>query len=414
MYLPEDLMLGVLPRLPPKSLSRFRSVCKAWQAMIDSPPFMNQYLMLTHAYDVSGNESLHLICQECIFGPTNMTFLFSDKQIINLNCLPDISDLYEDTERWFHPSICGPINGIYCISITPSQTSRCVNMFWNPGNGQVHVLPPIPDPVITDHLADLYNEMERDPLAMLYGGFEFDPLSEDYKFFSIEQYGYPFLSPLHHFVCFHLYSLASNSWQQLDPVQLAHPDLINIYDDGRATFVPELMTPILALPFNRSCHWVDDRVVGRDESGMIVITYLLSFDIVNRVFRVSTIPKTALGESFLSLTTVDGCLAAVSLEDVLNSIDKVAAVIHVGVMKEYGIEESWIKAYRVVLNAPGTFLGIVDDQLFVQETDGWMVLYALGSHQEDYNECCYVPFQHFTILPFKGSLIPICPSTHAQ
>uniref|UniRef100_A0A7C9AY38 F-box associated domain-containing protein n=1 Tax=Opuntia streptacantha TaxID=393608 RepID=A0A7C9AY38_OPUST len=149
-------------------------------------------------------------------------------------------------------------------------------------------------------------------------------------------------------------------------------------------------------------------------TSIIVITHMLSFDIVKHVFSVSTIPKTALGESFLSLTTVDGCLAAVSLEDVLNSIGKVAAVIHVGVMKEYGIEESWIKAYRVVLNAPGTFLGIVEDRLFVQETDGWMVFYALGSHQEDYNECCYVPFRHFTILPFKGSLIPISPNTHAQ
>ena len=152
-------MLQILLRLPPKSLSRFRSVCKAWQAMIDSPPFMNQYLMLTHAYDVSSNECLHLICQEWIFGPTNMTFLFSDEQIIDLKCLPGLTNLYEDTDRWFNPSICGPINGIYCISITLTQTSHNINMFWNLGNGQVHVLPPIPDPVMPDDLVDLYNEI---------------------------------------------------------------------------------------------------------------------------------------------------------------------------------------------------------------------------------------------------------------
>jgi len=135
------------------------------------------------------------------------------------------------------------------------------------------------------------------------------------------------------------------------------------------------MTPILALPFNRSCRWVDERVVGVDESGIntsiVVITYMLSFDIVKHVFRISTIPKTALSESFLSLATVDGCLVAVSLEDVLNSNDKVAAIIHVGVMKEYGIEESWIRAYRVVLNALGTFLGIVKDPTFCSR-NRWM------------------------------------------
>ncbi|KAJ8430254.1 hypothetical protein Cgig2_009432 [Carnegiea gigantea] len=342
MYPPEDLMLQILVRLPPKSLSRFRSVCKALQAIIDSPSFRKQYLLLT--YGASSHDHLNLICQQRVSGPNVVTFLLSDGQIIDLKCLPGITDLYKDTDRWFFPSISGPINGIYCIEITPTQSSRITIMFWNPGNGQFRVLPPIPHPVMPNDLEDYYNGIRRDPLHAFYGGFEFDPLFEDYKSNSISEY-----------------ALASKSWQQLDPFQLACPGLIIVYDDGR----PRSFAQLLFLA------------------------------------------RTALGKAYVRLTTVDGCLAAVSSEDSFASNHKVATIISVGVMKEYGIEESWIKAYRIALNAPGTFLGVVEDELFVKETDGWVVSYCLGAHQEDYNEYCYAPFQESEILPFEGSFIPV-------
>ncbi|KAJ8430253.1 hypothetical protein Cgig2_009431 [Carnegiea gigantea] len=192
MYLPEDLVLQMLVRLPPKSLSRFRSVCKAWQAIIDSPSFINPHLMLT--YGASSHDRLRLICQREVFGPNTVTFLLSDDHIVDLECLPGIADLYEDTDRWFYPSISGPINGIYCIQISPTQSARNAIMLWNPGNGQFHVLPPIPEPDDLN-LEDLYNEFGRDPLECCDGGFAFDPLSDDYKFILISEYGDPYDDP---------------------------------------------------------------------------------------------------------------------------------------------------------------------------------------------------------------------------
>ncbi|KAJ8430255.1 hypothetical protein Cgig2_009433 [Carnegiea gigantea] len=180
--------------------------------------------------------------------------------------------------------------------ITPTQSSRSAIMFWNPRNGQFHVLPPIPHPVMPDDLEDYYNEIRRDPFHCFYGGCEFDPLSEDYEFNGISEYGDKF-SNLYH-------------------------------------------------------------------------------------------------------------LLPLSSEDSLASNNEVATITSVGVMKEYGIEEPWIKACRIVLSASVTFLGIVEDELFVKETDGWVVSYRLGAHREDYNEYCYAPFQELEILPFEGSFIP--------
>lgn len=43
-YIPDEVMFDVLLRLPSKSLMRFKSVCKAWHAMISSPIFINAHL----------------------------------------------------------------------------------------------------------------------------------------------------------------------------------------------------------------------------------------------------------------------------------------------------------------------------------------------------------------------------------
>ncbi|GLT54820.1 hypothetical protein SLA2020_279860 [Shorea laevis] len=38
-YLPEELVLNILSRLSPKSLFRFRCVCKTWRTLIGNPDF---------------------------------------------------------------------------------------------------------------------------------------------------------------------------------------------------------------------------------------------------------------------------------------------------------------------------------------------------------------------------------------
>ncbi|KAK9162194.1 hypothetical protein Syun_003096 [Stephania yunnanensis] len=40
----EDVIIGILSRLPAKSLFRFKSVCKAWRTLIDQPSFIHKHL----------------------------------------------------------------------------------------------------------------------------------------------------------------------------------------------------------------------------------------------------------------------------------------------------------------------------------------------------------------------------------
>ncbi|KAF7018219.1 hypothetical protein CFC21_031527 [Triticum aestivum] len=46
LYLPDELVSEILPRLPVESLLRFRSVCKVWRGIIDKNSFLRQHLRL--------------------------------------------------------------------------------------------------------------------------------------------------------------------------------------------------------------------------------------------------------------------------------------------------------------------------------------------------------------------------------
>jgi hypothetical protein len=44
-YLPEDVVLNILSRLPPKSLLRFRSICKSWLSVIGNANYLSKNLL---------------------------------------------------------------------------------------------------------------------------------------------------------------------------------------------------------------------------------------------------------------------------------------------------------------------------------------------------------------------------------
>ena len=49
---PEELLMKLLSLLPPKSLIRFRSVCKTWDSLIGNPDFFSKNL-LNHSIIIS-------------------------------------------------------------------------------------------------------------------------------------------------------------------------------------------------------------------------------------------------------------------------------------------------------------------------------------------------------------------------
>jgi hypothetical protein len=43
-YLPDEVVVDILHRLPVKSLIRFRCVCKSWNSLIQTPAFIDSHL----------------------------------------------------------------------------------------------------------------------------------------------------------------------------------------------------------------------------------------------------------------------------------------------------------------------------------------------------------------------------------
>ncbi|KAK9007025.1 hypothetical protein V6N11_019353 [Hibiscus sabdariffa] len=43
-YIPKDVVIGILKRLPVKSLVRFRAICKSWNSVICDPCFISTHL----------------------------------------------------------------------------------------------------------------------------------------------------------------------------------------------------------------------------------------------------------------------------------------------------------------------------------------------------------------------------------
>uniref|UniRef100_M8B3W4 Uncharacterized protein n=1 Tax=Aegilops tauschii TaxID=37682 RepID=M8B3W4_AEGTA len=65
-YLPSDVILAILSWLPPKSVLRFTSVCKSWQAMLSDPGFITAHLERSKTIRPS------LLMVPCVYDPNDI------------------------------------------------------------------------------------------------------------------------------------------------------------------------------------------------------------------------------------------------------------------------------------------------------------------------------------------------------
>jgi hypothetical protein len=188
IYFPDGLFLDILCRLPPKSLFRFRCVCKTWYKLIGNPdlftpnnPF-NQNpnpppLLLVKAKHAS-DDGKHMLC-----------FLSHDTMKLESEITMDV-----DGCRLQDPKIVASCNGLICLR---EQQSSCIYI-WNPAAATsqgLKSLPPITHPV--------------DPKRV---GFGFDRRSNDFKVLVVYEFNdrdgrkKPRAD---------VYSLSTGAWRQL-------------------------------------------------------------------------------------------------------------------------------------------------------------------------------------------------------
>ncbi|XP_050222074.1 F-box/kelch-repeat protein At3g06240-like [Mercurialis annua] len=175
-YLPEEVVLQILSRLPVKSILKFRCVCKLWNCIVKNPHFIsafssnnhNHYFFLRHSYASYQDSRLR----------------FDNKH------LDHYLRLYPPSDKAKIISVVASSNGLVCLSGASQKF-----ILWNPSIRKSLMVPESTFP-------------RSCPNSKTVLGFGFDSRTNDYKLLMAR-----FL--VHSISEVFLYSLNSNSWKKI-------------------------------------------------------------------------------------------------------------------------------------------------------------------------------------------------------
>ncbi|GMI74448.1 hypothetical protein like AT3G06240 [Hibiscus trionum] len=267
--LPEVLVLEILSKLPVKSLTRFRCVCKPWSCSFQTPLFItkhhnnnlrnNNLNLLFKGFQGNTIDGLHYFYQLSTEKGQN----FSAKQKFHIPFFG---------KGWSNLFVDGPCNGILCLNEPEDKVA-----LWNPSTREFKILP--------------QSSVQRPPSADYTSfdglGFGYDSQTDDYKVlrFVISHFDDLSFDPNHQA---ELYSLRSDSWKEISTngVYVRDCPLFNKYLNG-------------------FYYW---HAAG--DSGYLI----LSFDMVNEKFSTLSLPST-LVQSYWHLLDFNGLLGAILQPD---------------------------------------------------------------------------------------------------
>jgi len=344
-YLPEEVVVEILSRLPPKCLIRFKSVSKRWRALIGNPDFLSKNLLNHSIITQNPSHPLRLILfcardiSEC--GRPTGNSIHSFRSYDSLRCasqthlnLPPLTPDFE---------IVASCNGLICL-----WDEKLNDIYlWNPvTSSDLEALPRAPSRCHTGFRVS-NNDFDV--------GFGFDSGSNDFKVVTLldtDEDGW---------LEAEIYSLRSGSWRLLDMkvnfdmryvTERAALDGVFLWYDGY-TF--------------RDC--VDDRIVA--------------FDFSDEEFRIMQSPDARLfcdyGQYERTLTKLKGSVAMI----VFPSCHK-KNFLDIWVMLEFGVSESWTRLLiiELPLHLERPLMFWKNGELFMDNSEGQVVLYDILAQTE--------------------------------
>ncbi|XP_030969433.1 putative F-box protein At3g16210 [Quercus lobata] len=170
-YLPEEVVINILSRLPPKSLIRFKCVSKTWLSLIGTPDLITRNL-INHSTLISKSED-----------PNNPLFF-----------LVKATDKIDTSKHTFS------FDGLLCLCFASTI------YLWDPTTSSV--LEPLP-PITPREMVNVdFHSV----------GFGFDSTSNDFKVVRLLNVHFRSATNLLHISQeAEVYSVSSGSWRQLDP-----------------------------------------------------------------------------------------------------------------------------------------------------------------------------------------------------
>ncbi|XP_054779338.1 F-box/kelch-repeat protein At3g23880-like [Prosopis cineraria] len=322
-YLPQEIIVNILKRLPVKSLIRFQCVCKHWKHLIKSSYFVSE-----HLHHSSLQNPCLLFQREMSGDPFILHLLDSRLQVRELQ-----------NDFWC-AQIVGSSNGLLCIGMGKYILSPLSFLLWNPAIREVRQVP--------------INDFERASAV----GFGFSPIINDYKVVRIT------IGILKSRV--DVYSLNTGLWKEINFGKLK--DL---------SFCSNAVTA------NGTLFWRAFDVKDLDEISVKSLgsdfDLIVSFDIAMELFTL--IPEPAIDpDSSAHLVVCENKLAMLCL-----TFD--SFLIDLWVMEEEGTSEfgkrwSWTKKHTIITSSGMLFPSVIWRNEIVCKSDEvvwtsiWGIQYA--------------------------------------
>ncbi|KAE8718311.1 Detected protein of unknown function [Hibiscus syriacus] len=357
--LPEMLVLEILSKLPVKSLTRFRCVCKPWSSSFQTPHFIAK-----HQQNNLKNNNLNLLLKRCHGNTHDDIHYFSQlstEKGQNFRVKHNIH-LPFFKNCWYAPLVDGPCNGVLCLHDAGKAA------LWNPSTREFKILP--------------QSTVQRPPAvdSTSFGclGFGYDSQTDDYKVVRFvtnyfeENLDEGLMADWIEQV--ELYSLNSDSWKEI-PVPGVHAygsPLFNNYVNG-------------------FYYW---QAVG-DSDHLIV-----SFDMANEKFSTLPLPEFGgtLAQYYFQILDFNGLLGAIFYprEGTDKSFDL------------WVMNGSWTKQLSIEslprVHRPLGFWK--NDEMFLESSDDELVLFD-PSTRELKNLDIHAYRETMQIIAYVESLVPI-------
>ncbi|XP_050213767.1 putative F-box protein At3g16210 [Mercurialis annua] len=207
-YLPEEVIIEILSRLPVKSILKFTCVCKLWNSIIKTPDFIStfssnkhdNYIFLLHPHKFDYRFCMH-------FDNKDFDEYLSVQPLLNQ---ANVSE------------VIGSSNGLVCLLCTYANTINSMRdiykfVIWNPSIRKYLLVPEPSFPILGSPYPST-----RPKLV----GFGYDTRFNDFKLF-VAQYANSVTN-------MGLYSLNSNTWKTIN---VSHSFRNHIYCLCSSTFI---------------------------------------------------------------------------------------------------------------------------------------------------------------------------------
>jgi F-box interacting protein len=296
LYLPHELIIQILLRLPVKSLISFKCVCKSWFSLISDPHFANSHFQITAA---TPTRRILFTFTETRSVDSEASFDFDDSAPLNLDFLCPL--FYSKLK------IKGSCRGFILFHYYSNI------YLWNPSTG-VHKNIPLPR-----FGFDLY-EVEH------FHGFGYDESTDDYLLVSLSYDQIPYSDDMLSHL--EIFSLRANAWEEIvGTTHLPHyREVSSSYD----TVVESKFNgyPIVELNFNGAIHWMAFRYDLR-------VYVIVAFHLAEKKLLEIRLPvENDYDDRDCDLWVFKGFLSLWVLGN--NTVD-------IWVMKEYNVQLSWTK-----------------------------------------------------------------------